>query len=78
MTAKILKDVLDRAEKWPEEAQTELAQIALEIDAGLSAATYHPTPKEIAGIDRGLKAAQDGHFAAEDRIKEIFEKHRPS
>jgi hypothetical protein len=29
MTARILKDVLERVESWPEEAQTELAQIAL-------------------------------------------------
>jgi predicted transcriptional regulator len=78
MTAKILKDVLERAEKWPEEAQTELAQIALEIDAGLGAGTYHATPKEIAGIDRGLKAAQEGRFATEDRVNGIFGKHRPA
>ena len=31
MTAKLLKDVLERAEKWPEAAQTELAQIALAV-----------------------------------------------
>jgi hypothetical protein len=60
MTAKILKDVLDRVETWPEEAQTVLAQIALEIDAGLGTGLYHATPKELAGIDHGLKAAREG------------------
>ena len=78
MTTKILKDALERVKTWPEDAQAELAQIALEIDAGLGTGTYHATPKELAGIDRGLKAAQDGRFAPEHRIKEIFAKHRPT
>ena len=78
MTAKILKDVLERVKTWPEEAQTELAQIALEIDAGLSTGVYHATPKELAGIDRGLRAARDGRIATDDAVNRIFEKHRPA
>jgi hypothetical protein len=77
MTAKILKDVLERVEKWPEEAQTELARIALEIDAGLGTGLYHAAPKELAGIDRGLKAARERRFASDDQIIRVFEKHRP-
>jgi hypothetical protein len=33
--AEKLKDVLERAEAWPEAAQAELAELGLEIDAGL-------------------------------------------
>jgi hypothetical protein len=77
MMTKLLKDVLERAERWPEEAQTELAQIALEIDAGLRSGKYRATPAELAGIDRGLKAAREGHFATEDEVGRVFEKHRP-
>jgi predicted transcriptional regulator len=77
MTTKLLKDVLERAERWPEEAQTELAQIALEIDAGLRLGKYQATPAELAGIDRGLKAAHEGRFASEDEVGRVFEKHRP-
>jgi hypothetical protein len=55
MTAKKLKDVLQRVEAWPEAAQAELAELALEIDAGLGAGKYHATPEELAGIKRGLK-----------------------
>jgi hypothetical protein len=58
MTGRILKEVMQRVEAWPEEAQADLAQIALEIDAGLGGGTYHATPEELAGIDRGLKAAK--------------------
>jgi predicted transcriptional regulator len=78
MTAKILKDVLERVETWPEEAQAELAQIALEIDANPGSDSYHATPKELAGIDRGLKAAREGRFATDHQVGGIFEKHRPS
>ena len=78
MTAEILKDVLERVKTWPEEAQAELAQIALEIDAGLGTGVYHATPKELAGIDRGLKAARDGKFATDDAVSRIIEKHRPA
>jgi hypothetical protein len=52
MTAKILQDVMRRAEAWPEAAQAELAEIALEIDAELRAESDHATPKELEGIDR--------------------------
>jgi predicted transcriptional regulator len=78
MTAKLLKDVLERVEKWPEDAQTELAQIALEIDADLRSGKYQATPAELDGIDRGLKAAREGRFATDDRVDRVFEKHRPA
>jgi hypothetical protein len=78
MTTKILSDVLERAKNWPEEAQTELAQIALEIDAGLAEGKYRATPAELSGIDRGIKAAQDGRFARDDQVSQAFEKHRPA
>jgi predicted transcriptional regulator len=73
-----LKDVLQRVEAWPEAAQAELAELALEIDAGLGAGRYHATPEELAGIDRGLKAAREGRFATDAQIEELFKKHRPA
>lgn len=76
MTAKILKDVLERVETWPEEAQAELAEIALEIDAGLAGGKYHATPEELEGIDRGLKAAREGRFATDKEVEAVFAKHR--
>ncbi len=76
MTAKVLKDVLERVETWPEEAQAELAEIALEIDAGLAGGVYHATPAELEGIDRGLKAAREGRFATDKDVEAVFAKHR--
>ena len=78
MAAKILQDVMRRVEAWPEAAQAELAEIALEIDAGLGAGVYHATPKELEGIDRGLKAAREGRFASDDQVKQVFQKYRPA
>jgi hypothetical protein len=78
MTAKILQDALRRVEDWPEAAQVELAEIALEIDAGLGAGVYHATPKELECIDRGLKAAREGRFATDDQVRQVFQKNRPA
>jgi hypothetical protein len=72
-----LKNVLERAEAWPEAAQEELAVIALEIEAELKGGAYHASPGELAGIDRGLKAAREGRFAAEQEVDAAFVKHRP-
>ena len=78
MAGKTLRDILERAEAWPEEAQRELAEIALEIDAELSGGLYRATPDELQGIDRGLKSARDGRFASDAEIKAVFAKHRPA
>jgi hypothetical protein len=69
MTAKKLKEILERVEAWPEAAQAELAELALEIDAGLGAGKYHATPEELAGIRRGLKDARQGRFATDEQIE---------
>jgi predicted transcriptional regulator len=76
MTAKALKQVLERVETWPEEAQEELAAIALEIDASLKGGVYEATSEELAGIDRGLEAAREGRFATNDEVAAVLAKHR--
>jgi hypothetical protein len=76
MTAKVLKDAMQRVETWPEEAQAELAEIALEIDAGLKGGAYRATPEELAGIDRGVNAAREGRFATDTEVEAVFAKHR--
>lgn len=65
-----------RVETWPEEAQEELAAIALEIDARLKGGLYQATPEELAGIDRGLRAADEGRFATDEEVAAVFAKHR--
>ncbi len=67
MTRK-LREVLKQAETWPEEAQEELADAALEIAAGLEG-RYHATPEELDGIDRGLDDARHRRFASDEEVK---------
>jgi predicted transcriptional regulator len=76
MASKALREAMRRIESWPEAAQDELAEIALEIDARIKGGQYHATPEELAGIDRGLEAAREGRFATEKQVEAIFAKHR--
>ncbi len=76
MTAKALKEAMQRAETWPEAAQEELAEIALEIDASLKGGKYQATPEELIGIDRGLTAAREGRFATDEQVEAVLAKHR--
>ena len=78
MTANKLKDVLARAERWPQSAQAELAERVREIDAELGAGAYQATKPEFDGIDRGLKDAREGRFATRDQVDDLFRKHRPT
>ncbi len=65
-----------RVESWPKEVQEELAEIACEMEAGLLGETYHASAEELAGIDRGLKAAAEGRFATDQDVEAVFAKHR--
>ena len=76
MKTKQLAEILERVERWPAHAQDELAEIAREIDAGLTEATYEPTDAELAGIDRGLREADQGRFATDAEVEAVFAKFR--
>ena len=75
MKTKLLQDVLERVESWPEAAQNELAEMALDIEAGL-AGDYQPTADELAGIDRGIKAADEDRFASDEEVEATLTKFR--
>lgn len=76
MKTKRLAEVLERVETWPAHAQDELADVALEIEAGLTGGTYHATPDELAAIDRGLEDAAAGRFATDAEVEAVFAKFR--
>ena len=76
MKTKKLTEVLERVEAWPADVQNELAEFALELDAGLKDGEYQPSPEELAGIDRGLRAAQEGRFASDRQVEAVFAKFR--
>ena len=76
MSPNPLTEALTRATTWPAEAQAELTAYAEEIEAGLTAGTYHPTDAELAGIDRGLADARAGRFATDEQVAAVFARHR--
>jgi|KBSMisStandDraft_5_1062788.scaffolds.fasta_scaffold3547238_1 predicted transcriptional regulator len=72
---KALTDVLDRVQSWPEDAQAELEHVALEIEAELRQRTYPATSEELAGIQRGLEAAERGQFATHEEVEAVLAKY---
>ncbi len=76
MAAKAFKDVIQKIEAWPLEAQEELAAIAREMDAALRGGVYHASAEELAGIDRGLKAAREGRFAKDEAVDAVLSTRR--
>src|SRR6266511_1475655 len=56
MKTKELKNLLERAETWPEQAQDELVQVGREIEAEIGQGVYRLSEDERKGIERGLAA----------------------
>ncbi len=69
---KALKDVLARAESWPDWAQQDLAEAALEIDREIKAGTYRATREELRKIDEALAAVRRGEIATDEEIETVF------
>jgi predicted transcriptional regulator len=76
MKTTLLNKALERVEAWPADAQHQLAEIALDIDASLNDVVYEPTEQELEGIDRGLRDAAEGRFATEAEVEAVFAKFR--
>ena len=70
-----VKTMLSRVERWPEEDQDELAQIALEIEARRHG-VYHATPEELNAIDEALAAVARGEIASDEEVEAVFAKYR--
>ena len=70
-----LKELLEKAKDWPEEAQAELIELGREIEGEITG-NYHATTDELKGIDRGLKAADAGKFATPAQVEKVLAKFR--
>lgn len=70
-----VKMMLSRVERWPEEDQDELAQVALEIEARRHG-VYHATPEELNAIDEALAAVARGEIASDEDVEAVFAKYR--
>jgi len=76
MIAKLLKDVLDQAETWPQQDQEELAEYAREIQARRTG-IYIMSDQERAAVRRGLGQADRGEFVADEVVAEADKRHDP-
>jgi hypothetical protein len=75
MNAK-LKEVLDRAQKWPEHKQLELAEIVEEIDREVAEGVYYPTAEELRAILEAQAAVRRGEIATDEEVEAVFAKNR--
>jgi hypothetical protein len=76
MAAPDLKDLLERAQSWPEEAQKELFDVASEIESELSAGEYLATQEELKIIDAAMAAIDRGEIATDAEVEAAFAKFR--
>ena len=76
MTVTDLKNLLERAQTWPEEAQHELVAIANQIENELRGRDYSATQEELRIIDAAMASTDAGETATDAEIKTAFAKFR--
>jgi hypothetical protein len=76
MTATDLKELLERIQTWPEEAQDELVAVANQIESELQGRDYLATREELRIIDAAMAAIDGGEVAADVEIEAAFAKFR--
>ena len=77
MTASDLKNLLDRVQTWPEEAQDELVAVANQIENELQGGEYFATQEELQAIDAAMASIDRGEVATDAEIKAAFARFRP-
>jgi hypothetical protein len=71
---RILKEVIEHAETWPQEDQEELAEYAREIEARRTG-VYTMSDDERSAVAKGLAEADGGEFVSDDLIAEADKRH---
>jgi hypothetical protein len=74
MVTKVLKEVIEQAETWPEQDQHELAEFAREIQARRTG-VYIMSDEERAATRRGLAQADRGEFVPDEVVAEADKRH---
>jgi uncharacterized protein YigA (DUF484 family) len=72
-TRKVLKEVLARVERWPEERQHDAVQVLLEMERQDETAV-RLTPEQVEEVRRIRRAIRDGRgvFAADQEMAELW------
>jgi hypothetical protein len=74
MTTTDLKNLLERVQSWPEEAQDELVAVANQIERELQGRDYLATREELQIIDAAIASIDGGEVATDVEIKAAFAK----
>lgn len=77
MTTKKLKDLMERVEHWPPEAQEE-ALASLETIEEEFVGPYELSPADRKALERSAEDVRQGRFASEDQVRKIFDRYRRS
>jgi predicted transcriptional regulator len=72
---KKLEILLERVSEWPEEAQAELMQSIVEIEAK-HVGIYRLSDDERAAVKRGLQEMREGNFATDEQVAAVFDRYR--
>jgi predicted transcriptional regulator len=72
---KIVENILDRVADWPEEAQAELMQAVIDIEAR-HFGVYRLSDGERAAVREGLAQAERGEFVPDEAVAAYFNKYR--
>ena len=76
MTAADLRNLLERIQTWPEEAQNELVAVASQIESELRDNEYKATRDELQVIDAAMASLDAGEFASDSEVATAFAKFR--
>jgi len=76
MTVTNLKNLLERVQTWPEEAQDELVAVVNQIENELQSRDYVATQEELRIIDAAMASIDAGEVATDAEIKAVFAKFR--
>jgi hypothetical protein len=73
--SKRLKEIIERAETWQEEAQEEAIATLQAIEAEF-AEPYELTEDDRKAIDRGLEDVRRGRIASDEEVSRLFAQYR--
>ena len=68
---------MERAASWPEEAQAELVQFMIDTEAK-HFGIYRLSDEERTAIRKGLEDVEQGRFASDEEITDLFARFRRS
>ncbi|MBM3539026.1 MAG: hypothetical protein FJX55_14485 [Alphaproteobacteria bacterium] len=74
---KVLENLLERAASWPDEAQAELVEAMLAIEAR-HGGVYRLNDEERTAVGRGLQEFHDGKLASDAEVAAVLDRYRPA